>query len=107
MTLLVRDSFVDLERHRLQLEENVAKLQASLQHWQAWEIEYEGMKEDLLGLGDGYSQDDLVGSFSRSCVVYDPDEPTQESLVGHADESVFAGQIALLDAKGSFDTISM
>ena len=46
----VRDSFVDLERHRLQLERNVSKLRASLRHWQQWELEYEGMKEDVLAL---------------------------------------------------------
>ena len=56
----VRDSFVDLERHRLQLEQNVANLQASLRHWQQWEIEYEGLKEEIKDLGDETSQSDLV-----------------------------------------------
>ena len=42
----------DLEKRRVELEENVAKLQASLRHWQAWEIEYEGLKEEILELGD-------------------------------------------------------
>ena len=54
------DSFFDLERHRLQLEQNVAKLQASLRHWQTWEIEYEVMKEEILELGDVHSCSDLV-----------------------------------------------
>ena len=56
----VRDSLVDLERYRLQLEQNVAKLRASLRHWQTWEIEYEGMKEEILELGDVHSCSDLV-----------------------------------------------
>jgi unconventional prefoldin RPB5 interactor 1 len=56
----VRDSFVDLERHRLQLEQNVAKLQASLRHWQQWEIEYEGLKEEIVDLETNSSQPDLV-----------------------------------------------
>jgi len=56
----VRDSCVDLERHRLQLEQNVNKLRVSLQHWQAWEIEYEGMKEDILALAVDHTQFDLV-----------------------------------------------
>ncbi len=60
MTGTVRDSFADLERQRLQLEQNVTKLRASLQHWQAWEIEYEGMKEDILELADNPSQTKLV-----------------------------------------------
>ena len=56
----IRDSFVDLERHRLQLEQNVSKLRASLRHWQQWELEYESMKEDVLALPDGYHPVDSV-----------------------------------------------
>lgn len=56
----VRDSLADLERYRLQLEQNVAKLRASLGHWQTWEIEYEGMKEEILELGEVHSSSDLV-----------------------------------------------
>ena len=56
----VRDSLADLERYRVQLEQNVAKLQASLRHWQTWEIEYEGMKEEILELGEVHSSSDLV-----------------------------------------------
>ena len=59
-SIKVRDSLVDLERYRLQLEENVEKLRASLHHWQTWEIEYEGMKEEILELGDVHSCSDLV-----------------------------------------------
>ena len=55
----VRDPLEDLEKRRVQLEENVAKLQASLRHWQAWEIEYEGMKEEALELGDDHTNADL------------------------------------------------
>ena len=60
MTLSARDSLVDLEHHRRLLEQNVARLRASLQHWQAWEIEYEGMKEEILGLGENAIRADLV-----------------------------------------------
>ena len=63
-----RNSLVDLERRRLQLEENVAKLRKSLQHWQQWEIEYESMKEELLGLGSDYTKEDL-----QECVKEDSD----------------------------------
>jgi len=43
----VKDSFLDLERHRLLLEENVAKLRESLAQWQLWEAEYEGLKDEI------------------------------------------------------------
>ena len=51
--------FPDMEKTRKELEQNVSKLRASLRHWQQWEIEYEGMKEELLSLKDQHSQKDL------------------------------------------------
>ncbi|KAH7156338.1 Prefoldin subunit-domain-containing protein [Dactylonectria macrodidyma] len=43
----VKDSFLDLERHTLQLEELVKKLKKDLQHWQTWDAEYEALKEEV------------------------------------------------------------
>lgn len=43
----VRDSLIDLERHKRLLEENVNKLQQALHHWQTWDAEYEALKEDV------------------------------------------------------------
>lgn len=43
----VKDSFSRLEKHRLQLGENLKKLQKSLQHWQTWDAEYEALKEEV------------------------------------------------------------
>lgn len=43
----LKDSFLDLERHRQLLEDNVEKLRKSLRHWQAWEAEYESLKEEI------------------------------------------------------------
>ncbi|KAE9366967.1 hypothetical protein N431DRAFT_429728 [Stipitochalara longipes BDJ] len=48
MAQLLKDSFLDLERHRRLLEENIEKLRKSLRHWQLWEAEYEGLKEEIL-----------------------------------------------------------
>ena len=53
-------NFVDLEKNRLQLEENVAKLRESLQYWQTWEAEYEGMKEEIMRLGVDHTETELV-----------------------------------------------
>ncbi|KAL2040222.1 hypothetical protein N7G274_007125 [Stereocaulon virgatum] len=83
----VRDTFVDLERHRLQLEQNVAKLQASLRHWQQWELEYEGMKEELVDLETNSSQPDLgrLGEDSDSDFLGNSDSvlltPKERSLL--------------------------
>jgi hypothetical protein len=62
----VKDKFDDVERCRLQLEESVAKLRKSLQYWQTWEAEYEGLKEEVLGLGEEHTEAELVDCrFSR------------------------------------------
>lgn len=45
MAAQVKDHFIDLERHRRQLEENVARLQTALQHWRLCDSEYEELKE--------------------------------------------------------------
>ena len=36
-----------VELQRQQLEENVAKLRKTLQHWRTWDAEYEGLKEEI------------------------------------------------------------
>lgn len=58
---VVSDSIVDLDRHHAPLEENVSKLQKSLKYWQTSEAEYEGLKEEILGLGDEHKFPQLVG----------------------------------------------
>ena len=55
VSLAVKDSFVDLERQRRRLEENVQQLRKSLQHWQLWEAEYEGLKEEISTLSPDQS----------------------------------------------------
>ena len=65
---VVKDSLVDLERYRLQLEGNVARLRASLRHWQTWEAEYEGMKEEIGNLGAQHAEEDIVKAIPKSCV---------------------------------------
>ncbi|KAL9116483.1 MAG: hypothetical protein Q9187_006992 [Circinaria calcarea] len=55
----IKDSFIDLERHRKRFEANVAELRKSLQYWQTWEAEYEGLREQIQGLGDEPSAQEL------------------------------------------------
>jgi unconventional prefoldin RPB5 interactor 1 len=52
-----------LETRRLELEANVAKLRKSLQHWRAWDAEYEGLKEELQSTSPVNSRQDCV----RAC----------------------------------------
>ena len=55
-----RNDFMDLEAHWSRLEENIKKLRKSLQYWQTWEAEYEGLKEEILGLGNEATKQQLV-----------------------------------------------
>ncbi|KLU88713.1 hypothetical protein MAPG_07698 [Magnaporthiopsis poae ATCC 64411] len=43
----IKDSFLDLERHRHALEENAEKLRGLLQQWRLWDAEYEALKEEV------------------------------------------------------------
>merc|ERR1712093_682847 len=56
----VKDSFLDLERHRQLLEENIEKLRKSLLHWQIWEAEYEGLKEEILAAKTTPDREELL-----------------------------------------------
>jgi unconventional prefoldin RPB5 interactor 1 len=56
--------FEQLETRRLELEENVAKLRKSLQHWRTWDAEYEGLKEELSSGVNVQSEKDCVSSYT-------------------------------------------
>lgn len=43
----IKDSFLDLERHRHALEKNAEKLRGLLQQWRLWDAEYEALKEEV------------------------------------------------------------
>ncbi|KAL6701789.1 Prefoldin subunit domain-containing protein [Trichoderma pleuroticola] len=56
-----RDSLLDLEKHRLRLEDNVDKLRKALQHWQTWDAEYEALKEEV----EAVTEADQAGELRR------------------------------------------
>lgn len=55
----VKDHFIDLERHRRQLEDNVAKLEKALQHWRMSDAEYEQLKDEVEAIPEPATRDDL------------------------------------------------
>lgn len=59
MAAIVRDHFIDLERHRRQLEENVDKLQRALQHWRMADAEYEQLKDEVEVLPETATDEEL------------------------------------------------
>ncbi|KAI0383633.1 Prefoldin subunit-domain-containing protein [Hypomontagnella monticulosa] len=54
-----KDSFLDLERHRQMLEENVKRLSNSLDNWKQWKQEYEALRADVKSLPSPTSRQDL------------------------------------------------
>lgn len=60
MAQTTKDSFRDLEKYRQQLEDNIAKLRKSLRHWQTWDAEYDGLKEEILSVDPTPNRDELI-----------------------------------------------
>lgn len=56
----------EIERQRKALEENVQKLRQSLKHWQIWEAEYEGLKEELIATGPEELTAEAVAEIGKS-----------------------------------------
>ncbi|KAI9766624.1 MAG: hypothetical protein M1840_006435 [Geoglossum simile] len=56
----VKDSFADLERHRMRLGKYVSELQNTLKHWQTWAAEYEGLKEEIIAFKGDPQPEDLI-----------------------------------------------
>ncbi|KAI0105954.1 Prefoldin subunit-domain-containing protein [Daldinia grandis] len=54
-----KDSFLDLERHRQKLEENVTRLANALDHWKQWKKEYEALRADVKSLPSAASRKEL------------------------------------------------
>lgn len=49
-----------VERQRTELEKNTAKLRQALRHWQTLEIDYEGLREEFLGIPDDSSPESCM-----------------------------------------------
>jgi unconventional prefoldin RPB5 interactor 1 len=79
--MAVDNTIAGLERQRLELEENVRKLQQSLYHWRLWEAEYDGLKEEITLLKEDSTKDDILekGREFAGTVV---DEKEVKALVG-------------------------
>lgn len=53
-------SLTSLAQQRELLEQKIAQLRKSLKHWQIWEAEYEGLKEEIQRVGERATDIDLV-----------------------------------------------
>ncbi|PBP27654.1 hypothetical protein BUE80_DR001467 [Diplocarpon rosae] len=94
----VKDSFLDLERHRQLLEENIEKLRQSMLHWQIWEAEYEGLKEEILATKSSPTREGLL-ALGRE---YEGQLVTQkelEDILGAKEARTAAQVINLLDRR--------
>lgn len=81
MAIQKRDTLDDLERQRLDLEENVRKLRQSLYNWRLWEAEYDGLRDELETLEDDCTSAEIlqIGIELEGTVV---DEKEVKALIG-------------------------
>ncbi|KAF3762213.1 hypothetical protein M406DRAFT_347411 [Cryphonectria parasitica EP155] len=94
----IKDHFIDLERHRRQLEDNVTKLQTALQHWRMSDAEYEQLKDEVEAIPEPASRDDL----ERIREEFDGEVVTDkevEELFGKSNEKPPAQIINLLSRR--------
>lgn len=89
------DPIVGLERTRLRLEQEVPKLQKSLLHWQTWEAEYEGFKEEIQALGDNHTNAELVSEHQPSTL-----RSLFAKLIGDQNKAGATFEGTLLNEKG-------
>ncbi|KAI9841334.1 MAG: hypothetical protein M1837_000767 [Sclerophora amabilis] len=75
MELSVENSLIDLDRRRSRFEANIGELRKALQHWQCWEAEYEGLKEEVSALGSNASSREIaaVGSNFGATILDEKD----------------------------------
>ena len=52
MAASTQTAIEDIERRRVQLQQNVDQLRKALSHWTTWEAEYEALKEEIEAAGD-------------------------------------------------------
>jgi unconventional prefoldin RPB5 interactor 1 len=80
-------SLLKVEQQRLELEANISKLRKSLQHWQTWEIEYEGLREEIASLPQGSSTEDIL-SIARGFRAELVDDNELQSILGQGKGSI-------------------
>ncbi|KAF2153342.1 hypothetical protein K461DRAFT_293610 [Myriangium duriaei CBS 260.36] len=57
---MATDIVASVEARRAQLEASLTKLQTALQHWRTWDVEYEGLKEELGELDESAGSDEII-----------------------------------------------
>lgn len=72
----IKDHFLDLERHRRQLEDNVEKLRKALTHWRMCDTEYEELKEEVEAVPEPLDHADL----ERICDEFEGQVITQKEV---------------------------
>ena len=77
---------LQVEQQRRELEDNISKLRKSLKHWRTWEIEYEGLREEIAGLPHGSSRDDIL-AIAREFRAELVDEKELQTIVGGGQKS--------------------
>lgn len=57
-----QSGLVKVDQQLATLEENIVKLKASLRHWQTWEIDYEGLREEFERLAEDCTDKEILAA---------------------------------------------
>ncbi|PQE15789.1 udp-galactose transporter like protein [Rutstroemia sp. NJR-2017a BBW] len=98
MAQAIKDSFLDLEKHRQRLEDNIATLRKALRHWQTLDAEYDGLKEEILSAEPTPNRQELVSIAQK----YDADLVTGkeiDDILGTGTERTTAQVVNILDRR--------
>ncbi|KIW04471.1 uncharacterized protein PV09_04731 [Verruconis gallopava] len=99
----MRSDLDNLERLRQNLEENISKLKTSLRHWQTWEFEYSGLKEELERPEEEPSVEKMLEiALDQECEVLD--EKEIKSLLNYGKQPPRTRSEVLAQIRGRIDT---
>ena len=73
-------ALASIERKRVELEDNITKLRKALRHWQTLEIDYEGLREEFLGLPEDASPQQCLRAANDSKPELVDEKELQELL---------------------------
>jgi unconventional prefoldin RPB5 interactor 1 len=88
-----------VERQRVELEKNIAELRKALRHWQTWEIEYEGLREEIASLPAGSHESDILAIAKDFQAELVDDKELRKIIGGEGGPSRNQAQIVDLLAK--------
>ena len=94
-----KSALARVERQRAELEANIAKFRKSLRYWQTLEIDYEGLREEFLGIPEDASREKCLEAARDSKPELVNDKEVQELLLESKSRPLRPAQVVDLLSK--------